>query len=319
MRGKGEVTEVNIMKRILISTSSFGEYDHCLLDNLRKKKCEIILNPYGRTLTESEIKELLIDIDGLIAGTEPLTQNVIGSAKNLKVISRCGIGIDNIDIEAVNVKGIKLYRTTEGPAIAVAELTLGLMLDSLRKISYLSRKICSGGWEKKMGRLLTAKTLGIVGMGTIGKKLTILLRPFNCTILAKDIFPDSKFSIDNNVQYVDLDVLLSKSDITTLHLPLDNNTRGLFTTDLFAQMKSDAVFINTSRGEIVDEGALYDALKEGLIGHACLDVYRNEPYNGRLREMDNVTLTCHIGSYAKEARIAMERQAVENLLKGFRD
>ena len=314
-----EVTEVNIMKRILISTSSFGKYDSCLLDNLGKKKFEIILNPYGRTLTEREIKELLIDIDGLIAGTEPLTQNVIGSAKNLKVISRCGIGIDNIDIEAVNVKGIKLYRTPEGPAIAVAELTLGLMLDSLRKISYLSRKICSGGWEKKMGRLLTGKTLGIVGMGTIGKKLTILLRPFNCTILAKDIFPDSKFSIDNNVQYVDLDVLLSKSDIITLHLPLDNSTRGLFNTDLFAQMKNDAVFINTSRGEIVDEEALYDALKGGKIGHACLDVYKNEPYNGRLRELDNVTLTCHVGSYAKESRIAMERQAVENLLKGLED
>ena len=121
------------------------------------------------------------------------------------------------------------------------------------------------------------------------------------------------------MQYVDLDVLLSKSDIITLHLPLDNSTRGLFNTDLFAQMKNDAVFINTSRGEIVDEEALYDALKGGKIGHACLDVYKNEPYNGRLRELDNVTLTCHVGSYAKESRIAMERQAVENLLKGLED
>ena len=307
------------MKKIAITTSSFGKYDCLPLESLRKKKFDITLNPYGRTLTESEIKELLIDIDGLIAGTEPLTQNVIGSAKNLKVISRCGIGIDNIDIEAVNVKGIKLYRTPEGPAIAVAELTLGLMLDSLRKISYLSKKICSGSWEKKMGRLLTGKTVGIVGMGTIGKKLTTILKPFNCKILARDHILDREFAKENNIDYVSLDELLRDADIVTIHLPLDNGTRGLFDAKLFSQMKDETIFINTSRGGIVDEDALYYALKGGVIGHACLDVYRNEPYNGRLRKLDNVTLTCHIGSYAKEARIAMERQAVENLLEGLRD
>jgi len=303
--------------KIAITTSSFGEYDCLPLENLRKRKYEIILNPFGRTLTENEIKELLIDIDGLIAGTEPLTQNVISRAKNLKVISRCGIGIDNIDIEAVNVKGIKLYRTPEGPAIAVAELTLGFMLDSLRKISYMSKKICSGSWEKKMGRLLTGKTLGIVGMGTIGKKLATILKPFNCKILAMDHITDSEFAKENNIDYVSLDELLGGSDIITLHLPLDNETRGLFDTKLFSQMKEDAIFINTSRGGIVDEDALYDALEGGKIGHACLDVYRNEPYNGRLRDLDNVTLTCHVGSYAKEARVKMEMQAVENLLNGL--
>ena len=303
--------------KIAITTSSFGEYDCLPLENLRKRKYEIILNPFGRTLTENEIKELLIDIDGLIAGTEPLTQNVISRAKNLKVISRCGIGIDNIDIEAVNVKGIKLYRTPEGPAIAVAELTLGFMLDSLRKISYMSKKICYGSWEKKMGRLLTGKTLGIVGMGTIGKKLATILKPFNCKILAMDHITDSEFAKENNIDYVSLDELLGGSDIITLHLPLDNETRGLFDTKLFSQMKEDAIFINTSRGGIVDEDALYDALEGGKIGHACLDVYRNEPYNGRLRDLDNVTLTCHVGSYAKEARVKMEMQAVENLLNGL--
>ena len=305
------------MKKILISTSSFGKYDKVPLESLMNMKCKIDLNPHGRELKECEIKELLNGVEGLIAGTEPLTRKVIYSAQNLKVISRCGIGIDNIDLEAMNERGIKLYRTPEGPALAVAELTLGLILDSLRSISYLNRKIHSGGWEKKMGRLFTGKTVGIVGMGTIGKRLTTLLRPFNCKILARDHVTDMEFARENNINYVHLDELLKESDIVTLHLPLDSGTKGLFSRNHFSQMKDGAIFINTSRGKIVDEDDLYDVLREGKIAHACLDVYRNEPYTGKLKKLDNVTLTCHIGSYAKEARMKMEEQAVENLLKGL--
>jgi D-3-phosphoglycerate dehydrogenase len=305
------------MKKILISTSSFGKYDKATLERLINMKCKIDLNPHGRELKESEIKELLNGVEGLIAGTEPLTREVIYNAQNLKVISRCGIGIDNIDLEAMNERGIKLYRTPEGPALAVAELTLGLVLDSLRSISYLNRKIRSGGWEKKMGRLLTGKTVGIVGVGNIGKRLTTLLRPFNCRILASDHVTDMEFARENNINYVHLDELLKESDIVTLHLPLDNDTKGLFNRNHFLQMKDGAIFINTSRGKIVDEDDLYDVLREGKIAHACLDVYRNEPYTGKLKKLDNVTLTCHVGSYAKEARMKMEEQAVENLLKGL--
>lgn len=306
------------MKMILISTSSFGKYNKSLIGILKREGFEIALNPRGRELREDEIKELLNGVDGLIAGTEPLTRNVIYSAQDLKVISRCGIGIDNIDLDAMNERGIRLYRTPEGPALAVAELTLGLILDSLRSISYLNRKIRSGGWEKKMGRLFTGKTVGIVGMGTIGKKLTTLLRPFSCKILARDHVTDMDFAGENSINYVELDELLKESDIVTLHLPLDSDTKGLFNRNLFSLMKEDSIFINTSRGCLVDEDDLYEVLKDGRIAHACLDVYRNEPYTGRLIELDNVTLTCHVGSYAKEARMEMERQAVENLIKGFR-
>ena len=305
------------MKKILISTSSFGKYDTSLIEILQSEGFVITLNPYGRELRENEIKELLDGVDGLIAGTEPLTRSVICSAKNLKVVSRCGIGIDNVDIEAVNERGIKFYRTPEGPALAVAELTLGFILDSLRHVSYLHKKICSGGWEKKMGRLLTGKTIGIVGMGTIGKKLTTLIKPFNCRIMTSDHVPDIAFAEKSKVDYVSLGELLKESDIVTLHLPLENDTKGLFDRNLFSQMKDDAIFINTSRGKIVDEDDLYDALRDGKITHACLDVYRDEPYTGKLKELDNVTLTCHVGSYAKEARMEMEKQAIENLLKGL--
>ncbi|MAG71493.1 MAG: hypothetical protein CL471_14550 [Acidobacteria bacterium] len=305
------------MGNVLISTSSFGKYDKAPLERLVKMNYKTTLNPYGREMSEGEIKELLGGMDALVAGTEPLTRDVILSAKNLKVISRCGVGIDNVNIEAVKEKGIKLYRTPQGPSLAVAELTLGLILDSLRYISCLNRKIRSGGWEKKMGRLFSGKTVGIVGMGSIGKRLTLLLKPFNCRILAKDHVPDIEFAKENKIDYVGLDELLRDSDIVTLHLSLDNDTKGLFSIKLFSQMKKESVFINTSRGLIVNEDALYEVLKKGKIGYACLDVYGNEPYTGRLRELDNITLTCHVGSYAKEARVEMERLAVENLLKGL--
>ena len=307
--------QIILMKKILISTSSFGKYDKSLIEALKRKDFIVTLNPHGRELKECEIKELLNGVDGLIAGTEPLTRNVICSAQNLKVISRCGIGIDNIDLEAMKERGISLYRTPEGPALAVAELTLGFILDSLRYISYLSKKIRSGGWEKKMGRLFTGKTVGIVGMGTIGKRLTTFLRPFNCKILARDHVTDMEFARENSINYVHLGELLKESDIVTLHLPLENDTEGLFERNHFLQMKDGAIFINTSRGKIVDEDDLYDVLSDGKIAHACLDVYRNEPYTGKLKKLDNVTLTCHVGSYAKEARMKMEEQAVENLLK----
>jgi D-3-phosphoglycerate dehydrogenase len=305
------------MENVFISTSSFGKYDKSPLERLINMKYKIGLNPHGRELKEDEIKELLNGVEGLIAGIEPITRDVIHSAESLKVISRCGIGIDNVDIEALKERGIKLYRTPEGPALAVAELTLGLILDSLRYISYLNKKISSCGWEKKMGRLLTGKTIGVVGMGTIGKRLTTLLRPFNCKILARDHVTDTEFARNNNINYTQLDELLKESDIVTLHLPLDNNTKGFFDRNLFLQMKDQAIFINTSRGKLVDEDGLYDVLSAGKIAHACLDVYKNEPYTGKLKELDNVTLTCHVGSYAKEARIKMEEQAVENLLKGL--
>ena len=305
------------MKKILISTSSFGKYDKTPLDALKREKYIISFIPHGRELRESEIMELLNGVDGLIAGTEPLTRDVIHSAGGLRVISRCGIGIDNVDITAVEEKGIKFYRTPDGPALAVAELALGLILDSLRYISYMDRKIRSCEWEKRMGSLLSEKTVGIVGMGTIGRKLTSLLRPFNCNVLASDHFPDMKYAKENNIDYVSLDELLRVSDVVTAHLPLDNDTKGLFNTNLFMQMKEGAIFINTSRGKIVDEEALFDVLKDGRIGYACLDVFRNEPYTGKLKELDNVTLTCHAGSYAREARVKMESQAVENLIKGF--
>lgn len=305
------------MGKIFISTASFAKYNSTPLDSLKGAGLKVFLNNYGRKLRKDEIKELIADVDGLIAGTEPLTQDVINRAKRLRVISRCGTGIDNIDIGAAERKGIKVFRTPESPAIAVAELTLGFMLNSLRHISYMDRAIRSGKWEQKMGGLLTGKTVGIIGMGYVGKHLTKLLRPFSCRIIAVDVSRDTEFAQHNSITYLTLEEVLNEADVVSTHLPLTEKTRELFNKRAFSQMKYGAIFINTSRGEIVSEDSLCKALKNGRIGYACLDVFRKEPYTGKLKELDNVTLTCHVGSSAKEARVKMEIEAVENLLSGL--
>lgn len=296
---------------ILITTSSFNQD---FLNSL--SDYEIILNPYKRKLSEDEILELLQKHKpiGLIAGVEPLTKKVLDSAKDfLKVISRCGIGLDSVDLEAAKSFNIKVTNTPDAPTKPVAELTLGLILDALRKISLSNQKIKSGIFERPMGSLLFQKTVGIIGCGRIGTYLSKLLAPFECEILGYDPFIDSHSSI----RLVSKEDLLKKSDIVTMHIPYSEKNYHLIGENELEIMKPSAILINASRGGLIDENALYFALKNNKIASAALDCYENEPYSGNLVELDNVTLTGHIGSYAKEARQMQELQAVENLLKNL--
>lgn len=300
---------------ILISTSSFAEYDKSVVDGLLK--FNVILNPYRRTLKEAEIKELLVryDVCGLIAGTEPLSEAVLNAANGLKVISRCGAGVDNVDLETASKLGIKVFNTPDAPTDAVAELTLGLILDCLRRVSFSDRTIRKGNWAKPMGNLLRGKLVGIIGFGRIGKAVGRLVKAFGADIVYHDLVKDAGFGGAN---WVELDELLQLADIVTLHLPLLRAGGYFLDTRRISLMKEGVIFINASRGGLVDEKALYEALKSGKIASAGLDVFEKEPYSGRLIELDNVVLTSHIGSYAVESRILMERQAVDNLLKGLK-
>ena len=168
-----------------------------------------------------------------------------------------------------------------------------------------------------MGELLTGKTLGIVGMGNIGKQLVKILRGFNINIIAHDLHQDEKFANEFNMHYVELDSLLQKSDIVSIHLNLTDKTNKLFGYDAFKKMKRNAIVINVSRGEIIDEKGLVKSLDSKLIQGAGLDVFENEPYKGSLVNYDNVILTPHIGAYAKEIRMQMELEAAQNLIKGL--
>jgi len=307
-----------IMPSVFISTSSFAENDASPLKLLKDAGMDVEVNPYGRMLTPDECLNLYKDIDGLIAGTEALTAEILRSARKLKVVSRCGVGTDNIDMNVAKELGIRVFITPDAPTQAVAELTIGLMLDLLRGISAEDRLVRSGVWQKNMGNLLSRKSLGILGLGRIGKRLVELTQPFNLKYNAWDISPDRQFGDKYSIEFVGLDELLSKSDIVTIHLPYASELKGIIAEREINLMKRDAFLINTARGELVDEAALYIALKEKRIAGVALDVFEEEPYTGLLKELDNVILTPHIGSYAKESRVEMEVQAARNLIEGLK-
>jgi len=307
------------MHNIFIATSTFAVHSNEPIIKLEDGGEAIALNSSFRKVTSEELIKYAYDSTGIIAGTELYTKEVLEQLPNLKVISRLGVGMDNIDLEFTKEKGIKVFKTKTTPAPAVAELVLGLMLDLARKISYQNNILKSGTWKKEMGNLLYGKTLGIIGLGTIGKTLVKLVKGFDFKIMAFDMFHDDKFAKEHEVNYCDIGTLLTQSDIVSIHLNLTSETNTLMNKERIAALKPGCIFINTSRGEIINEDALYVALKEKHIFGAGLDVFREEPYSGPLLELNNVILTPHIGSYAKEIRIKMEIEAAENLIRGLND
>ena len=198
-------------------------------------------------------------------------------------------------------------------------MKLFALLDVSRKISIQNNSLKSGIWYKQMGNLLQGKTLGIIGLGTIGKELIKLVQGFNFNILAYDINHDHNFARVHQITYCDIENLLSKSDIISIHLNLSSNTKWLLNKKRLDQIKAGSILINTSRGEIIDEKALYMLLKKNNISGAGLDVYDEEPYEGKFIELDNMVLTPHIGSYATEIRNKMEIEAAENLIRGLNE
>ena len=299
------------MKKITITTTSFGNYDGSLLGGCQEKGLEVVLNPHGRKVKSEELIDLAKDSIGLIAGTEDITKELLLKLPDLRVISRCGVGTDNIDLEAAKNLDIKIFNTPGAPTLAVAELTVGLILNLLRKVSLMHRELRNSQWHKRMGNLLYGKKVGLKGFGRVGKKVAELLKPFGCEIAYSDPFVEDELS---GLRRLCLEDLLAWVDILTIHVSVSERLIG---EREFQLMKKGAWLVNTSRGGVVDEHVLYDYLKNGYLSGAALDVLEDEPYSGPLKELDNIIITPHIGSYAKESRLEMERQAVENLLEGL--
>jgi len=298
--------------KIVITTSTFGVNDQTPLTLLKAKKHTVSLNPYKRKLSESEVVELCRDADGMIAGTESLNAKVLEQLPRLKVISRCGVGMENVDLAKAKQLKIKVLNTPDAPALAVAELTVGLILNLLRKVSFMDRKIRQGGWQKEMGNLLAGKNVGIIGFGRIGSKVAEFLKPFSCQVRYSD--PKVKNG-KSGYRRMALGALLKWADIVTIHAA---GSQPLLNQKEISMMKKGAWLINASRGELVNENALGEALKSGQLSGAALDVFCCEPYKGPLAELDNVILTPHIGSYAEESRVRMEAEAVRNLLEALK-
>ena len=301
--------------RVFVSTHPFSTTSPKPLEILRANNIKVLFNSHGRKLIPQELVNDIKDADVLIAGTEKITEEVFKNAPNLRLISRVGVGLDGIDFELCQKYGIRVAYTPDAPTMAVAELCVGLILDISRKIAYTDKNVKNGMWDRYMGNLLYGKTVGIYGMGRIGKSLVHLLSSFNVKFLVHDIAPDIAFGKLYGVEFVSNDDVLKNSDIVSVNVPLNKNTYNFITSNELQKMKSNAILINTARGGIVNENDLHAALKNNIIAGAGIDVFEWEPYKGKLIELDNCVLTCHMGASTIESRTDMEMQAVEEVIR----
>lgn len=292
------------------------QVDKILNEILQKNGLKITYEP---EITPEQIKEKIGNYEIVIVRSRTkLTKDLIDKADKCKIIARVGVGLDNIDVDAAKAKGIRVINAVEGAMNAVAELVLGLMLSLAREISRADREIRNGKWLKKelMGSELSGKYLGIVGLGNIGKKLARHAKAMNMNIIGFDVVPiPDEFSREVGLIKADLDTLLSSADYISFHVPFTPETHHLVNAQRLSTMKKTTCIINTSRGEIIDEDALYDALKKGKIAGAALDVFEKEPAVGNnLATLPNVICTPHIGAQTREAQALAANVIAEKII-----
>jgi len=304
--------------KILASPSSIGQIASTPFDLLEKHGYEVVKNPYGRKLTEEETIELAKDCVGIIAGVENLNAKVIDALPNLKCISRVGVGMDSVDIPHAESKGIKILNTPNGPTRAVAELTLGLTMSLLRKIPNAHYDLRNKVWKKQTGNLLFEKKVGILGLGRIGRMTAEMFRALGNPVAGYDLYPNKEWAKEYGVELLNLKELLISCDIISIHVPGKKDGSAIITKAELDLLKDDAFLVNVSRGGVIDEDDLYDVLTSGKLSAVAFDVFNQEPYAGRLCDVENVVLTPHIGSYAKEGKLKMEVDAAQNLINALK-
>lgn len=302
-------------KKVLITPRSFGKTSNVPFEMLEKYGYETIKNDTGKNYTEDELLRVIEDVDGLIAGLDPITRKVLEKGKNLKVVSKYGVGLDNIDLQAARELGIKVTYTPGANNESVADFAFALMLAISRRVNELDEIVRSNKWEKRIGTEVYGKTIGIIGTGAIGKGFAKRASGFNMEILAYDLYPDEEFAGKIGMKYVDKKTLLERSDFITLHVPLTKEMHHFIDSEELSIMKDSAILINTSRGGIVNEDALYNALKNKKIAGAALDVFETEPpTNNKLLELNNIILSPHCGASTVDATNRMGVMAAEGLI-----
>ena len=300
------------MTKALITTVPFGQLNGEPLRLLADAGFLCTINPLGRRPTETELVEMAAGFEVVIAGTEPITERVINAAAQLRLISRVGIGLDNVDLLAARAHGVAVAYTPDAPSPAVAELTIGLMLALLRGIHHANALAHEGNWQRVMGRRLAEITVGIIGVGRVGRRVVRLLDAFGTRVLAHDIAPSVQA---DRVEWTSKERIFREADVVTLHVPLTAATSHLVGLTELALMKPAAFLINTARGGVVDEAALAAALRDGKLAGAAVDVFSAEPYCGELASLKNCLITCHMGSMSEDCRFKMEYEAVVNAIR----
>jgi len=305
------------LHNVLITTHPFGTADKKVLDLLHENKdsCNFSFNNNRRRLKEDELCEMIKDVDFIIAGTEPITKKVLSNANRLKLISRVGIGLDSVDLIEARNKGILVSYTPDAPTKAVAELTLGLMINLKRNIVDSDRDMRDNKWNRYLGDLISESVIGIIGTGRVGKSVIKLLKSFNPKrILVNDILPDHIFYKENSIELVTKSDMYCNSDIISIHVPITKLTRNMIGLTEFRMMHDNVCLINTSRGGIINENELYEFKKSKSI-KVALDVYEEEPYTGNLLEYKDIIFTSHLGSCTNSCRGEMEYLATKEVMR----
>jgi D-3-phosphoglycerate dehydrogenase len=307
--------------RLLVTPTSYGKNDVRLKTELEAQVGEVVYNPTGKPLTSGEVAQLLPGIDGYIAGLDGIDANALNRADRLKVIARYGVGVDNVDLSAAREKGIVVTNTPGANSVSVAELALGLILALARQIPEAVEAVHHGKWPRYAGLSLEGKTMGILGLGAIGRQLVRRLAAFDCRIVAHDPLVDTAIARDLNVELTTQDDVLRQADFLSLHLPLLPETRGMVNDTFLSKMKRGSYLINTARGELIDEAALLKALQTGHLKGAGLDAFVVEPPDPKnpLMTLPQVIATPHLGAQTDGATSNMGWLAMRDCLAVLRN
>jgi D-3-phosphoglycerate dehydrogenase / 2-oxoglutarate reductase len=305
---------------VLVTPTSYGKSDQRLKSLLESQVGQVIYNPTGKPLSSVEVGALLPQVDAYIAGLDGIDRSALAAADRLKVIARYGVGVDCVDLTAAQEKGIIVTNTPGANSVSVAELAIGLMLSLVRQVPEAINATRNGKWPRLSGISLEGKTIGIIGLGAIGKLLARRLAGFDCHLLAYDPYPDQAFAASNQVTLLPLDEILPQAEIISLHMPLLPETHHLVNQDFLAKMKKGAYLVNTARGEIIDETALLAALHNGQIRGAALDAFALEPPDpaNPLLALPQVIATPHLGAQTDGATNNMGWIALEECLAVLR-
>lgn len=259
---------------------------------------------------------MVADFDVLIAGTELITEKVMEKARCLRLISRVGVGLDSVDLLAAKRRGIQVSYTPNGPAPAVADLTIGLMFSLLRSVHLANAQMHRGEWQRHFGRRMSEVTFGIIGAGRIGGRVLRHLSAFDSPrILVNDIDPNVHVFPELKLEWVDKETIYREADVISLHMPLTAQTKNMIRREQLLEMKHDAVVINTARGGIINEQDLAEVLRSGHLSGAAIDVFNREPYSGELADIERCLLTSHMGSMSIDCRARMEIEATEEAIR----
>jgi D-3-phosphoglycerate dehydrogenase / 2-oxoglutarate reductase len=304
------------MSKILVTPRSVTAGGHPALERLTAHGYQIVFSTAGKQPSEDELVSLLPGCVGYLAGVEPVTRRVLNAGAELKVISRNGTGVDNIDLEATQHRGITVCRAEGANAEGVAELTIGLLLALARAISPSDQSIKGGDWRRHKGVELRDKTLGVVGYGKIGRRVTEMAIGLGMNVIACDVVVEKPLAVSDHFRFAAFDELLASSDAVTLHCPPLADGRRLIDASAIAKMRPGALLVNTARYDLLDPQQVAAALDAGRLGGLAIDVFDCEPpVNNPLAAHPRVIATPHVGGFTDESVDRAVSFAVDNLLK----